>query len=373
MRELGYIRLTSELNVYKHPEGKAYIMVYVDDLLFVGETEEINNIFNKMQEKMLLRATGEASQGNTISFLGRKITNKGDHFHISLDDEYVDNIFHEMKLSKCNPATTTGTTAGKANIEDEQLLDQQEHQHFRRLVGSYNGWHTPDQTSAMQQKNLQEHFNNQPSKNKKKLRHLVRHLAGAKDYKFSIRPTIKLYDNTPQELDLNIYVDSDWAGCHQTRRSTTGFVIELLGACIHFGPRTQAVVALSSAEAEFYAIGTGAEEALYIRNFIVESLNTKRINVRIHTGSSAGKSMATRKGVSKREKHIELKFMFIQNLIQGGMVSLHKIRTKDKPADILTKYVAAEVLRWPIFSTGVNTHWSQATAGITSILSITSM
>ena len=67
-------------------------MVYADGLLFVGETEEINNIFNKIQEKMLLRATGEASPGNTFSCLGRRITNKGDHFDISLDDEYVDNI-----------------------------------------------------------------------------------------------------------------------------------------------------------------------------------------------------------------------------------------------------------------------------------------
>ena len=46
-------------------------------------------------------------------------------------------------------------------------------------------------------------------KDQKKLRHLVRYLAGTKGYKFSIRPTIKLYDNTPQQLDLNIYVDSD--------------------------------------------------------------------------------------------------------------------------------------------------------------------
>jgi hypothetical protein len=76
---------------------------------------------------------------------------------------------------------------------------------------------------------------------------------------------------------LNIYVDSDWAGCHQTRRSTTGFVIELLGTCIHLGLVTQGVVALSSAEAEFYAISTGAQEALYIRNFIMEALNTKRM------------------------------------------------------------------------------------------------
>jgi len=33
MRELGYIRFTSEPSVHKHPDRKAYIMVYVDDLL----------------------------------------------------------------------------------------------------------------------------------------------------------------------------------------------------------------------------------------------------------------------------------------------------------------------------------------------------
>ena len=136
LQELGYIRLKSEPNVYKHPEGLAYIMVYVDDLLFVGETAEIDNIFKKIQEKMLLRPTGEALPGQTISCLGRKITNHGDRFDISLESNYMNNILEEMNLNhKCNPATTIGTTAGKENIEDEQLLDQQEHQQFRRLVG----------------------------------------------------------------------------------------------------------------------------------------------------------------------------------------------------------------------------------------------
>ena len=106
---------------------------------------------------------------------------------------------------------------------------------------------------------------------------------------------------------------------------------------------SQAVVALSSAEAEFYALGAGAQEAVYIRNFIMEALNTKRINVRIHTDSLPGKSMSTRQGVSKRAKHIERLFKI--KFIQGGVVSLHKIPTKDNPADILTKYVTAEVLR----------------------------
>ena len=101
--------------------------------------------------------------------------------------------------------------------------------------------------------------------------------------------------------------------------------------------------ALSSAESEFFAIGTGETEALHLKNFRGEIL-TNKINLRIHTDSSSGKSMATRIGVSKRAKHIELRYMFIQHLIHDGILAIHKINTKHNPADILTKYVTREVL-----------------------------
>ena len=127
----------------------------------------------------------------------QRIANKGDHFDISLDDEYVDNIFHKMKLNKCNPATTTG----KANVEDEQLLDHRSINNCDDLSENYNGWHTPGQTSATQRKNLQEHFNNQSSKTRRNYDIWSGTLQGQKGYKFSTGPTIKLYDKTPQQLE----------------------------------------------------------------------------------------------------------------------------------------------------------------------------
>ena len=197
----------------------------------------------------------------------------------------------------------------------------------------------------------------QPSiRDQKELKHVIRYLAGTTTYKFSIRPTIKLtaHDLTP--IDLNIYVDSDWAGCHQTRKSTSGFLTQFLGTTIHFGSRTQAVVALSSAEAEFYGIGTGTQEGLYIRNFLLEALSNRKINIKIHTDSTAGKSMATRQGVSKRAKHIELKFMFIQQLVQDGIIGIHTVPSMDNLADMLTKYTTREVLLSPLYGVGINQH-----------------
>ena len=62
--------------------------------------------------------------------------------------------------------------------------------------------------------------------------------------------------NTNNILDLDVHVDADWAGRPTTKKPTSGFNIIFLGTTIAFGSRTQATIALSSAESELYARGT---------------------------------------------------------------------------------------------------------------------
>ena len=98
-----------------------------------------------------------------------------------------------------------------------------------------------------------------------------------------------------------------------------------LGTLITSQSRTQATVALSSGEAELYAIGLGVSESLFIRSLLLESQLSKNVNIRIHTDSTAGKSMATRFGTSKKTKHVQLRFLFIQELVASGVVSIKKV------------------------------------------------
>jgi hypothetical protein len=49
------------------------------------------------------------------------------------------------------------------------------------------------------------------------------------------------------------FVDSDWAGCPDSRRSISGYALMLNGATITWKSKRQSVVALSTAEAEFTA------------------------------------------------------------------------------------------------------------------------
>ena len=54
--------------------------------------------------------------------------------------------------------------------------------------------------------------------------------------------------------------------------------------------------------------------------------------------------MATRFGTSKKTKHVELRFLYVQELVAKGILRLRKVRTKVNCADVLTKYLSSELL-----------------------------
>lgn len=340
-------------SVFKTTAGNAFILCYVDDLMFLGEPTTVAALFTGIQQQLLLRPTGDLTIGNTVSFLGRNITNQGDYYEISLADSYTTELLTETSMIQCNAAPAPGTSALKATADTEQHLTPEEHSAYRRAVGKLQ-WMTytrPDICYAT--KELARSLTEPTTGDQQKLKHLLRYIKGTQQhYKYYVRPTIRA---TPELTpDIRVFVDSDWAGCPTTRKSTTGFVIQFLGSTIHYGSRTQATIALSSAEAELHAINTGATEALHIRNFLQEALNMAKINVRIHTDSPSGKSMATRIGSSKKAKHIELKHLFIQQLILHDFVRLIKINTNHNTADIFTKYITTETLLRHLHGAGIN-------------------
>ena len=176
------------------------------------------------------------------------------------------------------------------------------------------------------------------------MKHLLRYIAGTKDHCQRLCPNVTL-ESSHCTLDLDRYVVSDWAGCRSTRKGACGTVVQILNSSVSFGSRTQGIIALSSGEAELYAIGQGTSEALYARNLITEARLAKSIRANIHTGRTAGKSMAARFGTSKKTKHVELRFLYVRELVGKGLIKLRKIGTKDNCADVLTKYVGTQLLR----------------------------
>ena len=66
-------------------------------------------------------------------------------------------------------------------------------------------------------------------------------------------------------VDLELYVDSDFASRDTNRRSVSGGVVVCAGTCVSFFSRTQKSVTLSSTETEYVAFAAGIKETFFLR------------------------------------------------------------------------------------------------------------
>ena len=107
--------------------------------------------------------------------------------------------------------------------------------------------------------------------------------------------------------------DSDWGGARGDRRSTAGGVWFLGHHCIKTWSATQGSIALSSAEAELYAMVDGVTRAKGLLSLAMELGYIKLSNVvRLGTDSSAAKSFVNRWGLGKM-RHLEIRDLWLQN------------------------------------------------------------
>ena len=99
----------------------------------------------------------------------------------------------------------------------------------------------------------------------------------------------------------------------------------------------------SSRAAEFYAAFKGAAEGLGVKSLLADK--GLEVNVEVITDSSAAKGTTSRIGIGKIE-HLDVGWLWIQELVKRGTIFLKKVNGKVNPADFVTKPKnAAETLR----------------------------
>jgi hypothetical protein len=94
------------------------------------------------------------------------------------------------------------------------------------------------------------------------LKCLLRYVRGTVDFDLVLHQSLS--------AKLVIYTDTDWAGCPNTRRSTSGYAVFLGGNLVSWSSKRQPVVSRSSAEAKYRAVAYGVVEASWFRQLLAE-------------------------------------------------------------------------------------------------------
>ena len=128
--------------------------------------------------------------------------------------------------------------------------------------------------------------------------------------------------------------------------------------CIKTWSSTQGAVALSSAEAEFYAMIEAVIRGKGILNIMKEIGFVITERIQLFTDSSAAKSFVSRTGLG-RMKHLEIRDLWLQREVGLGKVLVNKVEGPRNPADLLTKYLKRWEIELRLKLMGLRIEWSQ--------------
>jgi hypothetical protein len=159
---------------------------------------------------------------------------------------------------------------------------------------------------------------------------VLRYLKGTLNYNLQ-------YSKSSNNRELIGFVDSDYAGCKVTQRSTSGYVFFLAGAPISWKSFRQKLVVISGTEAEFVALTEAAKEALWFRHILYELNYLPNQPIQIYEDNTGAIAIAKHPINHSRTKHIDIKYYFIRQSIQLNQISIQHIETKNQISDIFTK------------------------------------
>jgi hypothetical protein len=181
------------------------------------------------------------------------------------------------------------------------------------------------------------------------------YIKGMLDYGLLLRKPKESEINTPGlGLTPLAYVDSDWAGCADTRRSTSSYIFLMAGAPVAWASKRQSVVALSSTEAEYISIARAAQQAMWMSEFMREALLLQPTPFTLlgdNLGSIALTKMTKGHNLSK---HIDIRHHFLRDLVESKRLEVKPILTNDNLADILTKPLSKNVHKHFVWILGLN-------------------
>jgi len=175
-------------------------------------------------------------------FLGLEIarTNHGIHLW---QRKYALDILSDSDMLGCKPHSTPMDYSVKLQMHSGNSLSDESSSSYRRLIGRliYLTNTRPDIAYAVQQ--LSQYMLAPTTTHLQAAFRILRYLKGS--------PGSGLFfaaNGTPQ---LRAFSDSDWAGCKDSRKSTTGFLVYLSSSLISWQSKKQSTVSRSSSEAEY--------------------------------------------------------------------------------------------------------------------------
>ena len=142
------------------------------------------------------------------------------------------------------------------------------------------------------------------------------------------------------------YTNSDFAGCVDSRKSTTGYCFKFGNGAISWKSELQECIATSLTEAEYVVAFDATKEALWLGRLAhtFRQVDSDSAPV-VYSDSQSAVALSKNPVHHNASKHIEVRYHFVRDCVISGKIGLEKISTTDNVADGMTKCLSADRFR----------------------------
>jgi hypothetical protein len=143
---------------------------------------------------------------------------------------------------------------------------------------------------------------------------------------------------------LVAYSDATWASKSPSdARSTSGWLVKIGSGPVCWSSKKQTVTALSSTESEYIAAALAAREIVWLRDLLAGIGVQATRATTLFCDNRAAKSLAESPSIGSRSKHINTRFHYMRECVQGGIITIEWVASEQQPADLFTKPLGAQV------------------------------
>ena len=303
-----------------------YLALFVDDGLLVCESiPVIKQILSELRKHF------EITIGDSSYFVGLEIHRNRAKKSLNINQSaYIEHVLDKFRMSEANPVCVPADINVHLRAADNNAV-RKCNAPYREVIGSlmYLAMATrPDISYIVSYlSRFQSGYDNS-------------HWQAVKRLLAYLKGTINLgleYRSNKEPINLIRYSDSDYAGCLETRRSTSGYVFIMAGASVTWASRCQELVTLSTTESEYVAAATAAREALWLKKLLKDLGYQCESGIVLHVDNQSAICLTKDSRNHRRTKHIDTRYHFLKERCDSGDISVIHVSSKEQKADVFTK------------------------------------
>ena len=339
MGEQGYKKCSSDHCVFiQRFSGDDFIilLLYVDDILIVAKNvSRIAKLKKELSKCFAMKDLGPAK-----NILGMRIERDRNCNKLYLSQEkYIEKVLQKFRMENAKvvscPLAAHFKLSRKQCPTTDEKKKEMHHVPYASAVGSlmYAMVCTrPDIAHAVS--TVSRFMSNPEIPHWEAVKLILRYLRGSTNLKLCFGDG---------EAKLIAFSDSDMAGDVDRRKSTSGYLVTYAGGAVSWQSRLQKCVALNTTEVEFIAVTEASKELLWLKRLACE-LGFKQDKYVLFCDNQSAIHLSKNASFHSRYKHIEVRYLWIRDVLYSKKMQLEKVHTDDNGADMLTKAVTRKKL-----------------------------